>query len=278
MFLKKASGKGLMRIICWNVNGLRAVIKKNALDWINEMHIDILCLQEIKTNPDQITGLPVSLSKNCFSIWNPAKRPGYSGVVTFTNIEPNSYQLGLGIDEFDQEGRVIVSHYPDFVLANVYFPNGKRNQKRLDFKLEFYQAFLDLCDKWHRTGQRIIICGDLNTAHREIDLKNPKENQKFSGFLPEERAWIDKYLDHGFIDIYRVINPDKEQYTWWTYRVGARERNIGWRIDYFLISEELQSCVDDAIVMDEILGSDHCPIGLELKETKLNENEKKNKQ
>jgi exodeoxyribonuclease-3 len=170
--------------------------------------------------------------------------------------------LGLGESRFNVEGRVIRTRHPDFLLYNIYFPNGQRGQERVDFKLDFYARLLEICDDLHARGEAVVITGDFNTAHREIDLKNPKENATTSGFLPEERAWIDKYLEHGFVDAYRRLYPERVQYTWWTYRFGARQRGIGWRLDYFLVSETLMSRVRDVIVHDDVLGSDHCPVTL----------------
>lgn len=195
-------------------------------------------------------------------IWHAAQRPGYSGVLTLTQQEPLSHQVGMGIDDYDVEGRLIRIQYPGFTLFNVYFPNGKRDQTRLTFKLDFYASLLELCDRMHASGEKVVICGDFNTAHREIDLKNPKQNSTTSGFLPEERAWIDRYLEHGFVDPFRVMYPERVQYTWWTYRIGARERNIGWRIDFFLVSKKLMPLVKDVVTYEQVPGSDHCPVEL----------------
>ena len=194
--------------------------------------------------------------------WNPAERPGYSGVATFYRHEPADVFLGLDDVRFDNEGRVIRNRFQDFILYNIYFPNGQRGQERLDFKLGFYERLLEQCDALHRSGDKIIITGDFNTAHMPIDLKNAKANQKTSGFLPEERAWVQKFLDHGFVDIYRRLYPEKIQYTWWTYRMNARARGIGWRLDYFLISEALAAQVRDVIIHESVPGSDHCPVEL----------------
>ncbi len=195
-------------------------------------------------------------------IWHPAQRPGYSGVLTLSRQAPLSIQVGLGMDKYDAEGRLICTQYPGFHLFNVYFPNGKRDHTRLTYKLDFYASLLELCDRMHAAGEKIVICGDFNTAHREIDLKNPKQNSTTSGFLPEERAWIDSYLEHGFVDPFRELYPERVQYTWWTYRVGAREKNIGWRIDFFLVSQELLASVRDIITHEQVPGSDHCPVEL----------------
>lgn len=247
----------------WNINGLRAALGKGALDWVWKQSPDIVCLQEAKARPDQLTdeqrnSLPMEYA------WNPAERPGYSGVVTFFKKKPLDIQMGLGDPKFDVEGRVISSLHPGFRLFNVYFPNGQRSKDRVDYKLEFYAALLRLCDELHAKGESFIITGDFNTAHKPIDLKNPKSNEKISGFLPEEREWVQKYLDHGFVDIYRELYPERVQYTWWTYISNARARNVGWRLDYFLISRSLVSRVKDVVIHDEVHGSDHCPVELIL--------------
>lgn len=254
-----------MKIISWNVNGLRAVLSKGAIKEVKKLRPDLLCLQEIKARPDQLASQQMDEFAEFTPYWHPAERPGYSGVATFTRTEPDSHHFGLGESRFDIEGRVIQSVFDDLVLFNLYVPNGKRDQTRLDYKLDFYARLLDVCDQLHSVGKQIILFGDMNTAHRPIDLRNPKQNEKYSGFLPEERAWIDKFLEHNFIDIYREIYPERVQYSWWTYRLNARSRNIGWRLDYFLISRQLSEQVVDAVIYDEILGSDHCPVGLELK-------------
>ena len=250
-----------MKIITWNINGLRAILKKGLLDWVQAETPDILCLQEIKARPDQVSEEDRDVP-GYEIIWNPAERPGYSGVATWTRKAAKDIKLGMDAPRFDTEGRVIRTHHDDFYLYNIYFPNGQRGQDRVDYKLEFYAHLLEICNSLHASGKNIIITGDFNTAHREIDLRNPKENEKTSGFLPEERAWVEKYIEHGFVDIYRHLYPEREQYTWWTYRFNARARNIGWRIDYFLISEALVPRVKDVLVQDDVMGSDHCPVTL----------------
>lgn len=254
-----------MRITTWNVNGLRAVMRKEAWDWVSSYDPDVVCLQEIKARPDQLTEAQLAVFDPYQAAWNPAERPGYSGTLTLVKDIAHTASLGMGVEEFDGEGRVIQTHFEDFTLFNIYFPNGGRDHKRVPFKLDFYAALLDLCDEMHAQGKQIIICGDVNTAHQEIDLKNPKSNQKTTGFLPEERAWVSKYLEHGFVDAFRQLYPEKEQYTWWTYVSNARARNVGWRIDYFLVSEGLMPRVEDVITHDEVMGSDHCPVTLVLK-------------
>ena len=253
-----------MKITTWNVNGLRAALIKGAGDWIRSYSPEVFCLQEIKARPDQLTAKQMGSFDGFHDFWNPAQRPGYSGVVTFTAQEPLETELGLGEERFDVEGRVVRSRFEDFLLYNIYFPNGQRGHERLTYKLDFYAHLLDICDLLHASGEQIILTGDFNTAHNEIDLRNPKENVKTSGFMPEERAWIDKYLEHGFVDAFRVLYPEREEYTWWTYRVNARQRNIGWRLDYFLVSESLMPRVEDVVIHGEVMGSDHCPVTLEI--------------
>ena len=253
-----------MKIITWNVNGIRAVLDKGALDWAWGRGADILCLQEIKAREEQLKEDQRAMLKLPF-VWNAAERAGYSGVATFFKEKPMETKLGFDDPKFDVEGRLIQTLYPGFRLINIYFPNGQRGQERLDYKLEFYARLLDLCDDLHKRGEKIILTGDFNTAHMPIDLKNPKQNENNSGFMPQEREWMQKFLDHGFVDIYRHLYPDKVQYTWWTYRLAARQRGIGWRIDYFLVSSALTSQVKDVVIHESALGSDHCPVELVLK-------------
>lgn len=250
-----------MKILSWNVNGLRSVLVKDALKWVWSQQPDVLCLQEIKVRPEQLKG-----EQNNFPgydvVWNPAKRLGYSGVATFLRQPCLESRLGMDVPLFDVEGRIISTLHPGFRLFNVYFPSGQRGRERVEYKLDFYAHLLALCDQLQASGEKIIITGDFNTAHMPIDLKNPKQNQKTSGFLPEERAWVQKFLDHGFVDVYRRLYPERVQYTWWTYRLNARERRIGWRLDYFLISDALVPFVRDVVIHEDVLGSDHCPVEL----------------
>jgi exodeoxyribonuclease-3 len=254
-----------MKITTWNVNGIRAAIKKGALEWAQSEGIDVLCLQEVKALREQLTPETRDLpGYGCH--WNPAQKLGYSGVAVYTRSDPLEVALGLGDDRFDGEGRVIRLRYPDFYLYNIYFPNGQRGQERVTYKLDFYALLLEQCDRLMAQGEQIIITGDFNTAHREIDLANPRSNQKTSGFLPEERAWIDTYLEHGFVDVYRQLYPERVQYTWWTMITNARSRNIGWRLDYFLITPGLVEATVDTIIHDDVHGSDHCPVSLVLRD------------
>ncbi len=253
-----------MKIITWNVNGLRAALKKGVLEWIVEQSPDVMCLQETRVLPEQLT-VEQRKVPGYEIVWNPAEKKGYSGVATWTKENALEMSLGLGEERFDVEGRVIRTRFPDFYLYNIYFPNGQRGHDRVEYKLEFYENLLEQCNALHAAGESIIITGDFNTAHNEIDLKNHKSNHKTSGFLPVERAMIDKYLANGFVDPFRALYPDKEQYSWWSYRAAARSRNVGWRIDYFLISENLLPRVEDVIIHDDAMGSDHCPVELQIK-------------
>jgi len=253
-----------LNITTWNVNGLRAVLNKGLMDYLKNSPADVMCFQEIKAFPEQLDSEYQTLIYDYQVIWNSAKRAGYSGVATLHRTQPNEVIIGLGKDVFDYEGRVIRTKYDDFWLYNIYFPNGQKDAERLKYKLDFYAYLLNQCDALHQQGEKIIICGDFNTAHQPIDLRNPKENEKNSGFLAEERACVDEYLAHGFVDVFRHKYPEKAQYTWWTYRLNARKRNIGWRIDYFLVSENLMAKVKDVRILENIEGSDHCPVELTI--------------
>ncbi len=253
-----------MIVTTWNVNGLRAVLNKKALDWVSEMKPDVLCMQEIKVKPEQIGDGDLDAFKEYHKTWHPAERPGYSGVATWVKKPEMEISAGLGLPDYDREGRVIISRWQDIHLFNIYFPNGQRDHGRLTFKLNFYQDLLEILDQLHASGKQVIVCGDFNTAHNEIDLKNPKQNEKTSGFMPEERAWIDRYLEHDLVDVYRQLYPERVQYTWWTYISNARARNVGWRLDYFLVSKSLAEQVQDVVIHDDIMGSDHCQVSLIL--------------
>lgn len=252
-----------MNIISWNVNGIRAALAKGALDWAFGKKPDFVCLQEVKARAEQLN--PQQRRKLTLPyIWNSAERPGYSGVTTFYRQRPQKVVLGLGDQKFDVEGRVIQTVEPGFRLFNIYFPSGTRGHERVKYKLAFYSKLLRVCDRLHERGERLILGGDFNTAHQPIDLKYPRENKNTSGFLPEEREWVQKFLDHGFVDVFRHLYPDRVQYTWWTARLKARERGIGWRLDYFLLSQDLLPRVKDVVIHDQVLGSDHCPVELVL--------------
>jgi len=253
-----------MKILSWNVNGIRAVEKKGFVDWLLRENPDILCVQETKASVDQLSE-NLRSPQGYKTFWSSAQRKGYSGVAVFTKKEPKSVQEGLGKKEFDSEGRTLVLEYDDFILFNVYFPNGSSGNVRVPFKMAFYDEFLKVTEKLRRKDKRLIICGDVNTAHTEIDLARPKENEKNTGFLPEERAWVSKFLGLGYIDTFRHFVKDPGHYTWWDYKTGARARDIGWRIDYFFITANLLPKLKSALILKDVLGSDHCPVGIELK-------------
>jgi len=253
-----------VRILSWNVNGIRAAYKKGILNWFSKEQPDILCIQETKAMKEQ---LPQDLlNVNGYtSYFSSAERKGYSGTATYTKVNPVKVANGIGIKKFDSEGRFLITEFDEFILFNIYFPNGKAKKERLQYKMDFYEAFLKYLQKLLKQDKKIVICGDVNTAHKEIDLARPKANEKISGFLPEEREWIDKLLETGFIDTLRVFNQKPEQYTWWDMMTRARDRNVGWRIDYFFISDNLKDNLKSALIFPEVMGSDHCPVGIELK-------------
>lgn len=251
------------KIISWNVNGIRAVHKKGFTDWVQKENPDILCLQETKAHIEQLPEELINI-KGYKSYFSSGERKGYSGVCIYTKSEPISITRGFNIPKFDNEGRIIVAEYLDYTLINIYYPNGKSSPERLKYKMDFYDAFLEFAKDLKKKGKKLIICGDVNTAHKEIDLARPKENSKISGFLPEEREWIDKFLNNGFLDTFRMFNDKPEQYTWWDMVTRARERNVGWRIDYFFISDDLKGKIKNAFILPDVMGSDHCPVGIEI--------------
>ncbi len=249
-----------MKLISWNVNGLRACLKKGFLDFFKETDADIFCVQEIKLQENQVE---LDL-KGYYQYFNYAVKKGYSGTAIFTKMKPLSVKYGMGIKEHDQEGRIITLEYDTFFVVTVYTPNAQRELARLDYRMEWDDCFRKYIKKLDRT-KPVIICGDMNVAHKEIDLKNPKSNHDHAGFTDQEREKMTKLLNEGFTDTYRLLYPDKENaYTWWSYMFKAREKNVGWRIDYFLVSERLGSYILKADIYDKILGSDHCPVGILL--------------
>lgn len=254
-----------MKLLSWNVNGIRAAAKKGAADWIKSHPADIICMQEVKaTLPEALTAL--ELPNNHYHIaWNDAKsKKGYSGVATLSSVEPITTEYGIGVEEFDREGRIIISEFDSFYLFNLYFPNSQRTHARLDYKLAFNKAIHLRANALQKSGKAVILCGDFNVAHNEIDLKNPKTNHKTAGFLPEERAWMSHFLESGYTDTFRATTNEGGHYSWWSYRMNARERNIGWRIDYFIINSPHKKYVKNAFILNQIMGSDHCPVGIEL--------------
>jgi exodeoxyribonuclease-3 len=251
------------KLLCWNVNGIRAVKNKGFLEWLGRESPDILCIQETKAQPDQLDA-DLKEPPGYHVYWNYPERKGYAGVAVYTRDKPQEVKYDLGGGTLDIEGRVITVKYGDFTLMNIYFPNGGAENKRVPYKMDFYNVFLNYADSLVKAGQKLIVSGDLNTAHKEIDLARPKENVKNTGFLPEERAWMDKFVSHGYVDTFRHFHKEPEQYTYWDIKTGARARNVGWRIDYFFVSENLLPSVTSAFITPEIMGSDHCPIGITL--------------
>ncbi|MQM73491.1 MAG: exodeoxyribonuclease III [Eubacteriaceae bacterium] len=253
-----------MKLYSWNVNGIRAAEKKGLVDWIKSEQPDVLGIQELKATEDQ---LPDTLKQidGYHAFFNPAERKGYSGTAVYYKEAPLDIHTGLSDDRFNHEGRTIVMEYPDFTLYNIYFPNGGQGDDRLQFKMDFYDCFQKDVNALVAEGKRVIVCGDVNTAHTEIDLKNPKSNAKRSGFLPIEREWVTQFLNDGYIDTYRYFHPDQIEYSWWSYRFNARANNAGWRIDYFFASDNAKDLLEDAAIHTDVMGSDHCPISLTLK-------------
>jgi exodeoxyribonuclease-3 len=253
-----------LTFISWNVNGIRAVDKKKALKWIDEEGIDFLGLQEIKAEAEQI---PKTIFDKTYTYQeiNSSIKKGQSGVALYTN-KPSYYNSTCPDVDILQEGRINEYHFDNIAYFNVYFPNGQRNEERLEYKMAFYERFLEHINRLKDEGKSIVVCGDVNTAHTAIDLARPKANEKTSGFLPMEREWMDKLLAQGYVDTFRHVHGDEsDRYSWWSYRAGARGNNVGWRIDYFFVSEDLKDKIVDADILDTITGSDHCPIKLVLK-------------
>lgn len=256
-----------MKMISWNVNGLRSVHRQNFGEWFKNEKADIVCLQEIKISEDVVKkDETVYHPAKYHSFWNFAEKPGYSGLVIYSKKEPNDVRHGLGVAEFDREGRWLEADFGGITLINSYFPNSQREHTRLPYKLAFCAAAEKRMEKLRKKGREVYLCGDLNIAHREIDLKNPKSNQKNAGFLPEERAWMDRFIDKmGWVDVFREFEKGPGHYTWWSYRPGVRERNIGWRLDYFLTNPESKDRLKKMSHGADIKGSDHCPVRLTLR-------------
>ena len=258
-----------LNIVSWNVNGIRAVQKRGFLEWVRETQPDVLAIQETKVNcdtlPDELRDIAGYESHYSYA----TTRRGYSGVALYSkssNAVPRSVERTFGASAFDDEGRHLIADFGEFTLANVYFPNGRSSPERLDYKMRYYERFLKFAREAVAGGKNLAICGDFNTAHREIDLARPRENAKTSGFLPEERAWMDSLIDAGFIDTFRMFNASADQYSWWSQRSGARARNVGWRLDYFFVNEGFQHRVTAAAINSDVMGSDHCPVAIQLAE------------
>lgn len=252
-----------MRFASWNVNGLRAALRAGLLDWLDAERPDAACFQEVKAQPDQVD--PDLFERRGYrAYWHPAQKPGYSGVVTLSRREPLSVQFGIGRRDFDREGRVLLCEFPELVLVNAYFPNSQRDHARLDYKLSFCRSLALRLGALRRAGKHVVLCGDYNIAHHAIDLANPKQNEDNAGFLPEERNWLDRFLKRGWVDCFRHLCHEPGHYTWWSQRAGVRARNVGWRIDYFCTDADLLPKLVRADHQPQVMGSDHCPIRLEL--------------
>lgn len=252
------------KILSWNVNGIRASEKKGLIDWVQSVKPDILALQETKAKPEQLSA-KLREPEGYSAYWNSAQRPGYSGVSVYAREEPLNIFLGFGQKVFDSEGRSITLEYPGFFIVNTYYPNGNASAQRLKYKLDFYQAFFKHIKTLRRKKKMIICCGDFNTAHTEIDLARPKENSKVSGFLPQERALLDDFINMGFSDTFRYFHKEPKQYSWWDYKTRARDRNVGWRLDYFFADTKYMKHINKAFILSDVFGSDHCPVGINLK-------------
>ena len=258
--------RNLFKLISWNVNGLRAVLGKGFFESFQKLDADVVCIQETKLQEHQLMDEFKSI-EGYASCWaHSTAKKGYSGVGVWTRIPPDGVKIGLGIDTYDREGRIIELDFGKFVLFNVYFPNGGMSEARLQYKLDFYRDFFAYAGALRSSGRSLVICGDYNTAHNEIDLKNPKANENTSGFLRVERDWLDRITAAGYVDTFRHLYPDTVKYSWWTYRYQSRSRNAGWRIDYFFVTQDLidDKIVKQAFINNDIMGSDHCPVGLVL--------------
>ena len=252
-----------MKLISWNVNGIRAAVKKGFLDYLDQEQPDIFCIQESKAHKEQLAS-EILEDHGYRTYWHSGIKKGYSGVATFCKKEPLFVQEGLGIEKYDVEGRVLLTEHENFLLYNIYFPNGQKDEIRLKYKLDFYDDLLPIINDQVESGNNVIVTGDWNTAHHPIDLARPKENIKTSGFMPVEREKLDEYVADGWVDTFRLFHEEGERYSWWTYRFGARERNVGWRIDYFFVNEGMADLCIDADIHHDVFGSDHCPVSLVL--------------
>ena len=252
-----------MRLISWNVNGIRAAVKKGFLAYLEKEQPDILCIQESKAHKEQLSS-DILEDHGYYAYWHSGIKKGYSGVATFCKKEPLFVQGGLGIKKYDDEGRVLITEHDDFLLYNIYFPNGQKDDTRLNYKLDFYDDLLPIINEQVESGNNVIVTGDWNTAHNSIDLARPKQNIKTSGFMPIEREKLDIYVSEGWVDTFRLFHEEPERYSWWTYRFGARERNVGWRIDYFFVNQDMVELCSDSDIHHDIYGSDHCPVSLDL--------------
>jgi exodeoxyribonuclease III len=252
-----------MKIITYNVNGLRAAVRKGFVEWMIATDADVICLQEIKANPDQLD-LELFHQQGYKTYWHPAVKKGYSGVATFSRIEPEKFCVGCGMKKYDLEGRVLRLDFKDFSLMNVYMPSGSSGDVRQAFKYEWMDDFFEYIKELRNEYPNLVICGDFNICHQPIDIHNPKSNANSSGFLPAEREWMGKFLENGFIDAFRHFNKEPHNYTWWSPRMGARSRNLGWRIDYHTVTKAMEARLKRSVILNEAKHSDHCPVLLEI--------------
>ena len=252
----------MKRILSWNVNGIRAVAKKGFPQWLSSEAPDVLCLQETKAHPEQLTA-DLLEPDGYHAYWASAEKKGYSGVGVYTKEKPREVAT-MGIDRFDSEGRVLQLDFDDFILITAYFPNSQDGGKRLDYKIDFCESIRKVCDELSASGKRIVLCGDYNVAHKPIDLARPRENEKNPGYLPEERAWMDRFVEAGYVDTFRMFNSEGGNYTWWSYFTKGRERNVGWRIDYHCVNPVARESVVGARILADVMGSDHCPVEVTL--------------
>ena len=250
------------KIITWNVNGIRAVEKKGFVDWLQASGGDVVCIQETKANPKQLSDSLLA-PQGYHAYWASAQKAGYSGTAIYSKKEADLVTT-MGVEEFDNEGRTLAAHFGNIVVISAYFPNSQEAGARLDYKIEYCNAMLDFCNELVKQGKDIVLCGDYNIAHKPIDLANPKTNEKNPGYLPEEREWMDKFTNSGYVDVFRNFCTEPNQYSWWSYRFKARERNVGWRIDYTCVNESMVKNVTDSKIRQEVLGSDHCPVEIDI--------------
>ncbi len=253
-----------MKIVTYNVNGLRAALKKDWLGWLSSVNPDVVCLQEIKATPDQVPEIALLEGMGYQHYWYPAQKKGYSGTAILTKITPKHIEYGCGHEDYDFEGRIIRADFDDVSVMSSYFPSGTTGDIRQDFKYRYLADFQNYANDLKKTHPNLIVCGDFNICHRAIDIHNPKSNAKTSGFLPEEREWMENFINSGFIDTFRHLNPEPHQYTWWSYRAGSRAKNLGWRIDYNMASTSLADRIVDAKILADAVHSDHCPVLLEI--------------
>ncbi len=252
-----------MKIVTYNVNGIRAAMSKGLIDWISQVSPDVLCVQEIKANPDQV-GVFEFEELGYHHYWYPAQKKGYSGVAIFTKQKPKHIEYGCGIKEYDDEGRILRIDFEEFSVMSVYHPSGSSGDLRQAFKMEWLEAFLNYINQLKATYPNLVICGDFNICHKAIDIHNPKSNANTSGFLPEEREWMEQFINSGFVDSFRYFNQEPHQYSWWSYRAGSRAKNLGWRIDYNFVTENLKNRISRSVILPSAIHSDHCPVLLEM--------------